>query len=212
MTPPTPAPQSVWDKLSLGRLKWVALFIVLAVAAAFGGLDAVDRVTPVAMGQTYDDGPLRITARSAAIPTAVDGFASLDEQCRFLTVDVTIENVADRSVTLPNALPIAGTPVDCTGSRPQAITNTFGIHGIPAFFKGAIRVRDGQSMPSVEPGFTTDYRLVWAVPATDLAQRPQISLRMPVMTEFISTFRIADGWGGDADAYGDLDLTPAVYE
>jgi hypothetical protein len=202
----------VWDKLSLDRLKWVALFIVLAVAAAFGGLDAVDRVTPVAMGQTYDDGPLRITARSAALPPAVDGLASLDEQCRFLTVDVTIESATDRSVTLPSALPIVGTPVDCTGSRPLTISNTFGIHGIPAYFKGAVRRHDGQTMPSVEPGFTTDYRLVWAVPAADLTQRPQISLRMPVMTEFISTFRIAEGWGGDADAYGNLDLAPAVYE
>lgn len=211
MNPPAPVPQSVWSKLSVTRLGWVALAVTLAATAIFGGLDSVERVTQVAMGQTYDDGPLRITPRSAALTSSVEGLASLDRQCRFLTVDVTIENAADRSVTLPTAFPVICMSADCTGSKPRTITNTFGIHGIPANFKGALRSRDGQPMPTVEPGFTTDYRLVWAVPAADLDEHPPISLRMPAMTEFISTFRIAEGWGGEADAYGNVDLTQAVY-
>lgn len=211
MTPPAPAPQSVWRSVSLSRLTWVALLLLLAATAVFGGLDDADRVTPIAMGQTYDDGPLRITPRSAAITDSVAGMRPTDPQCRFLTLDVTIENVADRSVVLPTALPVVGIPGDCTGSRPQKLTYAVGIHGIPAYFKGAIRLRDGQTMPTVEPGFTTEYRLVWTVSAAALGDRPDISVRMPEMEEFISTFRIAEDWGGDADAYGDLTLTPQVY-
>jgi hypothetical protein len=197
--------------MSLGRLKWVAALIVIGATAVFGGLDTADRVTPVAMGQAYDDGPLRITVRAAALPDDVAGSRALTPRCRFLTVDATIESVADRSVSLPNSLPVIGTDADCAGPRPSAVTGVIGITGIPAYFKTAVRLRDGQPMPTVEPGFTTDYRFVWAVPAAELATRPQISVRMPKMSPFISTFRIAEDLSGDASEYGDLVVTPQVY-
>ena len=82
---------------------------------------------------------------------------------------------------------------------------------LAAYFKTAVRLRDGQPMPTVEPGFTTDYRFVWAVPAAALADEPQISIRMPAMSSFISTFRIAEDFSGDASEYGDLPLAPQVY-
>lgn len=209
MSQPAQSP-SPWRTMSLGRLKWVAVLIVIGATAVFGGLDAADRVTPVAMGQSYDDGPLRITPRSASLPAEVTGLASLSAQCRFLTVDATVENVADRSVALPNALPVVGTDADCSGPRPSTISGVIGIHGIPAYFKSALRARDGQAMPTVEPGFTTDYRFVWAVPAADLARHRQITARMPAMSEFVSTFRIAEDFGADDDTYGEVDLTPQV--
>ena len=211
MTPPPARPKSVWAQMSLSRLIWVALFLVLAVTATFGGLDAVERVMPVAWGQTYDDGPLRITPHSAALSAAVPGFQELDESCRFLTVDATIESVADRSVALPTALPVTGIEADCTGSRFEKTQDVVSVHGIPADFKGAVRLRDGQQTPTVEPGFINEYRLVWAVPAADLADQPQISVHMPQMSEFISTFRIAESWGGDPDEYASLILTPGLY-
>lgn len=205
--PPSPPPQWVWRKLSLGRLRWVALLVALAGTAVFGGLDAVDQVTPLSMGQSYDDGPLRITARTAEITETVKGMPTLAPDCRYLTLDVAIENVADRSVPMPTAMPVAGAPSDCTLPQKQNGTRLVEIHGVPVSFKGAIRLRDGQPMPTVEPGFTTEYRLVWAVPAADLAEQPQISARMPRLTEFISTYRITESWAGDRKVYGDLPLT-----
>ncbi|MEH3139125.1 MAG: hypothetical protein PGN37_02895 [Mycobacterium kyogaense] len=203
--------ESPWRRLSLGRLKWVAALVVIGATAVFGGLDTANRVTTVAMGQAYDDGPLRITVRAAALPEGVAGLRALTAQCRFLTVDATVESVTDRSVSLPNSLPVIGTDADCSGPRPSAITGVIGIAGIPAYFKTAVRLRDGQPMPTVEPGFTTDYRFVWAVPADELADEPQISVRMPAMSSFISTFRIAEDFSGDASEYGDLALAPQVY-
>lgn len=203
--------ESPWRRMSLGRLKWVAALIVIGATAAFGGLATADRVTPLTLGQAYDDGPLRITVRAAALPDRVDGLRALTEQCRFLTVDATVESVADRSVSLPNSSPVIGTDADCAGPRPSAITGVIGITGIPAYFKAAVRLRDGQPMPTVEPGFTTDYRFVWAVPAAELAAAPQINIRLPKMSTFISTFRIAEDFGGNASEYGDLALAPQVY-
>jgi hypothetical protein len=211
MTAPQPRPTSVWAQMSLNRLIWVALILVLCVTAAFGGLAAVERVTPVSLGQTYDDGPLRLTPHSAELRDSVPGFEGLDETCRLLTVDVTIESVADRSVALPTALPIMGIAADCTGSRSAKTQDVVSVHGVPADFKGAVRLRDGQQTPAIEPGFTNEYQLVWAVPAADLADQPAISLRMPQMSEFISTFRIAESWGGDRDEYASLTLTPGLY-
>ncbi|TRW82754.1 DUF4352 domain-containing protein [Mycolicibacterium sp. 018/SC-01/001] len=203
--------ESPWRRVSLGRLKWVAALIVIGATAVFGGLDSADRVTPLAMGQSYDDGPLQITVRSAALPAEVDGLRQLTGHCRFLTVDATIHNVSDRSVTLPTAFAVIGTDADCTGPRPSAVTGVIGITGVPAYFKTALRLRDGQPMPTVEPGFTTDYRFAWAVPAAALAAEPAITVRLPKMTEFISTFRIAEDFAGDASEYGDLPLSPQVY-
>lgn len=211
MTTPRPRSTSVWAQMSLNRLIWVAVFLVLSVTAAFGGLAAVERVTPVSLGQSYDDGPLRITARSAALPASVPGFEGLDETCRFLTVDVTIESVADRSVAFPTAWPVMGIKADCTGIRSAKTQDVISVHGVPADFKGAVRLRDGTQTPAIEPGFTNEYQLVWAVPAADLAEEPTISVRMPQMSEFISTFRIAESWGGDRDRYASLTLTPGLY-
>ncbi|MDG4663381.1 hypothetical protein [Mycobacterium sp. 236(2023)] len=211
MTTPPP-PKSVWAQLSLNRLTWIGVVVVLVTTAAFGGLDAVERVTPVSLGQTYDDGPLRITPHSAEVRASVPGMRDLDQACRYLVVDVTIESVTDRSVALPNAFPVIGTESDCKGGEFEKTQDVISIHGIPASFKGAVRLRDGQPMPALEPGFTNEFRLIWAVPAADLADRPEISMRMPQMSEFISTFRIVESWGGDKDGYGSLTLTPAVYE
>ena len=48
--------ESPWRRMSLGRLKWVAALIVIGATAAFGGLATADRVTPLTLGQAYDDG------------------------------------------------------------------------------------------------------------------------------------------------------------
>jgi hypothetical protein len=210
-TPQPPRPKSVWAQMSLNRLTWVVVVIILVTTAAFGGLDTVERVTPVSLGQTYDDGPLRVTPHSAAIRASVPGMRELDQACRYLMVDVTIESVADRSVTLPNAFPVIGTEVDCEGSKAERTQDVFSIRGVPASFKGMVRLRDGQPMPTLEPGFTNEFRLLWAVPTADLATRPEISMRMPQLSEFISTFRIVESWGADKDGYGNLILTPGVY-
>jgi hypothetical protein len=212
MTTPAPRTKSVWAQMSLNRLIWVALFLVLGVTAAFGGLAAVERVTAVSLGQTYDDGPLLITPQAARLSASVPGLPSLDPACRFLTVDVTIESVADRSVALPTAMPVVGTEVDCAAGRFEKTQDVVSVQGVPAVFKGAVRLRDGQQAPTVEPGFTNEYRLAWAVPAADLTGHPQISMRMPQMSQFISTFRIVESWGGDPDEYGSLALTPGLYE
>lgn len=70
--PDEPQKRSFLNRFSLNNLWRVAVVGVLGLTAGFGGLDKADPATPVALGDVYDNGPLRITPHSvfAVCPTS----------------------------------------------------------------------------------------------------------------------------------------------
>src|SRR6185312_271126 len=82
----------------------------------------------------------------------------------------------------------------------------FELDGVANQYAATFRGHQAITVPGVEPGFTNDYSVVWAVSRADLKRRPQMRLRFYNMHPFISTFLIASSWGGDSDHYAELTI------
>lgn len=204
----TEPPRSAWKRMSLSRIRWVLVVGALAVTAAFGGLKTADHVTAVAVGQPYDDGPLNIVVHSAKAVATMPEFRYASPECQFVVVEATIESTADRSVPFPTADPVLPTPKMCD-ARDVAGTSVVEMDGFPARFIGALRGDESIVTPTIEPGFTDDFRLVWTLPPSELAKNPRLRVRLPQQKEDISTFRIAEDWFGQGNRYGVVEL-PAL--
>ena len=201
----TVTPRSVWKRMSLSRIQWVLVVGALATTAAFGGLKAADHVTTVPLGQPYDDGPLTIVIHSARTAATLPEFRYASPECQFVVVEATIENTADRSVPFPTADPVLPMPKMCDG-RDLAGASVVEMDGFPARFLGALRGQESIVTPTIEPGFTDDFRLVWTLPRSELAKHPRLRIRLPQQKEDISTFRIAEDWFGEGGHYGVVEL------
>jgi hypothetical protein len=202
--------QTVWQRLSLKQLRWTALALVLVVTASFGGLKTAHHVTFISFGQTYTAGAVRVTPHSVSLTDHWVGMPDQDRSweedkpspCHYLVLAVTIQNTANESVPFPLSGVIAGMPDDCTTRFSS--TEMFGIAGVANRYGATFRGHESIIVPTVEPGFTNDYSVLWAVSRADLKRHPQISIRFNDMHPFISTFLIASRWAGDADHYAEL--------
>lgn len=211
--------RSVWQRLSLKQLRWTAVAVVLVVTAAFGGLQTAHHVTTISFGQTYTAGAVRVTPHSVSLADKWPGLPNLStdiwvafntpqEQpgpCRYMVLDVTVQNTANESVPFPLENIVGGGADDC---GPPRVKNTemFGITGIAGRFVAVFRGHETTAMPSVEPGFTNDYTVVWVVSRAELSRHPQVTIRFYNMAPYISTFLIARNWAGSADHYADLPI------
>jgi hypothetical protein len=200
---------TVWQRLSLKQLRWTALALILVVTAAFGGLKTAHHVTSISFGQTYTAGAVRVTPHSVSLTDHWVGLPDQERlwddkpaQCHYLVLAVTIQNTANESVPFPLPGVIAGMPDDCNARFRS--TEMFGITGVANHYGATFRGHESIIVPSVEPGFTNDYSVLWAISRADLKRHPQISIRFSDMHPFISTFLIATRWGGDADHYAEL--------
>jgi hypothetical protein len=202
--------QTVWQRLSLKQLRWTALALILVVTAAFGGLETAHHVTPISFGQTYTAGAVRITPHSVSLTDHWVGLPDQERlwddkpaQCHYLVLTVTIQNDAKETVPFPLTGAIAGMPDDCTARKVEN-PQMFDMIGATNRYATTFRGREKISVPTIEPGFTNDYSVVWAVSRADLKLHPQISIRFNNMYQYISTFLIARSWAGDADHYAEL--------
>jgi hypothetical protein len=208
--------KSVWQRLSLKQLRWTVVATVLVVTAAFGGLQTAQHVTSISFGQTYTAGAVRITPHSVSLANKWPGLPDLSSNiwadlnsppqpgpCRYLVLSVTIQNTANESVPFPLQHVVGGRADDCA---PHTVRNTemFGITGTSNQFAGAFRGRESLAVPSIEPGFTNDYSVVWVVSRAELSRHPQVGIRFYNMYSYISTFLVARNWAGDSDRYAQL--------
>ncbi|MDF2585209.1 MAG: hypothetical protein K0R33_3852 [Mycobacterium sp.] len=185
----------VWDRLSLGHLRWIALVAILAVSAAFGGLDQAHHVKPLALGDTYTAGPLAVTAKSVTVVDYLPHLAELTPECRYLVLAVTVRNTGAESVPL-QPLSTADQPeVTCRDFSPASPSNVFELVVPESTYIGAFRGSTFATVPVVEPGFTADYSVVWLLSLDRIRQNPDYVIRIYEMAAYISTFRIAKDWG-----------------
>ncbi len=190
--------------MSLARWQKTAVVALLAVTAAFGGLRDADHVTPVVLGQTYDNGALSITPASVSVMSALPWLATLTPECRFIVLDATIENTGAAAVPLPTGISPIGKAGDCAELDASHSTDGLAIANLASRFAGALRVRDEQPVPYIDPGFTERMQLAWVVPASELDNAADIQIDLRTMTDSFSTFRISRQWIVDEDRYGRL--------
>jgi len=209
--------KTVWQQLTLKQLRWTVLAVIVAITAAFGGLKTAHHVTLISFGQTYTAGAVKITPHSVSLTdkwadmpnlsTNTWNFDHPDQPgpCRYLVLAVTIQNTAKESVDFPLPGIVTGMADDC-GPRTKKDIDMFGITGIDGHYVGTYRGHETMPVPTIDPGFTYDYSVLWAVSRAQLQSHPQISIRFYRMSQFISTFLIAKRWQGDSDHYAELRL------
>jgi len=202
---PDPVPLSPWRRMPLNRLVTISGAAVLAVAALFGGLQEADHVTPVAFGDTYSDGPLRITPRLATVVDAIDGFKPLSAECRYLVVRAEVSNSAPVAVPIGMGWQAAESAEDCSDRTSSTIVDVpLVLRGLTTTFAGARRVRGPAPAETFDPGFADVFDLVWMVPVAELREDRKVELLMPQMTHIVSTLQLNETWVADPDQYGAL--------
>jgi hypothetical protein len=207
--------KTVWQQLTLKQLRWTVLAVIVAITAAFGGLKSAQHVTHISFGQTYTAGAVRITPHSVSF---VDKFADMPNlstnswnfdqpgqpgPCRYLVLAATIQNTAKESIDLPLPGIVTGKADDC-GPRTKKDIDMFGITGIDGHYVGTYRGHETITVPSIDPGFSYDYSVLWVVSRAQLQRHPQISIHFYNMSQYISTFLIAKRWQGDPNHYAEL--------
>ncbi|MFA5708268.1 hypothetical protein [Mycolicibacterium sp.] len=211
MSQPAGPPKRLWQRMTLARWRKTGVVAVLAVTAAFGGLQDADHVTPVALDSSYDTGGIVFTAHAVEVTSTLPWIRStLTADCRFVVLDATVENTADAAAPFPTATPIVGQPDDCATPDEPTATDAVVLANVPNNFAGALRVRDNQTVPLTEPGFTEEIQLAWVVSSSDLDRVAELSFRFRNMSQGYSTFRISRQWLADEDRYGELTLPNPV--
>lgn len=211
MSQPAGPHKRLWQRMTLARWRKTGVVAVLAVTAAFGGLQDADHVTPVALDSGYDAGGIVFTAHSVEVTNTLGWIRStLTPECRFVVLDATVENTADAAAPLPTATPLAGQAGDCATPDEPAAVDAVVLANVPNNFVGALRVRDNQTVPLTEPGFTERMQLAWVVSSSDLRKVAELTFRFRNMSQGYSTFRISRQWLADEDHYGQLTVPNPV--
>lgn len=208
--------RSYLDRVSLKRLHQTIIATALATTAAFGGLDQHVPMTPVALGSTYDNGPLKITPDKVAMictppepeskwPDTVGG-APLEytpeyikKRGQFFALYATVENTTDLPVILSRRLNMGQHPAD------RSMTLTFSLVRSGDFGSEGTFGSSG-SVRSLQPGKVDQVRVVWFVPAGELKIGDPITIRINDLELGQPLAQPTRDWGlSKTESYGEID-------
>ena len=163
--PPVPGEptRGLWQRFAhvrprtIGRL---ALFVVIVVTAAFGGLDTVDKqVTPFKPGEEFSDGEYTLTVERARLVDELKGtIASAKPGKVYLGVVATLRN---------------------DGTVPGRLRDELDLRDRPdKEFVGAFRFRDGSPIQTIGPGLTEQLVFAWLLPESARRSLQSVSIRV----------------------------------
>lgn len=195
--PPVPVERvnrwSQWfARLSSAQTRRVALLLMLAVTAAFGGLATVDKqVTPFKPGEEFGDGEFTITIERARLVNVLKGtYASEKPGKVYLGVVTTLRN---------------------DGTVPGRLRNQLNLQDLKGpEFVGVFRYRDGSPIQTLGPGLTEQLVFAWLLPESAVQSVQSVSIRIwkKKSTQLMVTY------GGkewiDTDNYGQADVPVKV--
>ena len=149
--------------LQLNQLWQLVVVLLLAVTAAFGGLDTVDkRVTDVETGKPFSDGEFTVTVdRASLVPEVRAGprvIAHAESGHRYLGVVTQLRN---------------------DGTIPGSILKQLDLQDQPGSeFVGSWRLTDGEPVTSNGPGLTEELAFIWKLPEDAVQQGDSVTLRI----------------------------------
>jgi hypothetical protein len=175
--------------LSFAQIGRLAVLVVLAATAAFGGLDTVDkRVTPFKPGEEFSDGEFTLTIERARFINELTG------------------GVGTMGTAKPGKvyLGVVGT-LRNDGTVPGRLRNEFDLEGLPEKeFFGVFRYRDGSPIQTLGPGLSEQLVFAWLLPASAVQSVQSVTIRVwkKTYTQLMVTY------GGkewiDTDDYGEI--------
>jgi hypothetical protein len=170
-----------------GLKEWrrAALVAVLAVTAAFGGLDTVNKqVTDIKPGEEFNNGRFEMTVQRATLVNEVRAGKRLlfREQPgrRYLGLVLTVHNIS----ALPGAVFRAVDLVDQPG----------------ATVLPAMRLADGTPAVRLGPGLTDQIVLLWDVPEAAVSVGGDVHVRLRKEIEKLNA-TVGQGWVASPTEY-----------
>jgi hypothetical protein len=176
-------------ELGFKQMGQLAVLLILAVTALFGGLDNVNtKVTGFEPGEEFDDGQYRLTIERAALVDEIsvgnrpvlpahDGQHYLGVVAR-LTNDGTIPGYLSKEL-------------DLVGHPDQR-------------FVGAFRMADSTLSSTLGPGLTDELAFFWELPENDVAAGESVTLRV-WKKKFIELFvTYGKTWIDSETEYGEI--------
>ena len=137
--------------------------LLLALTAAFGGLDTVDkRVTDVETGKPFSDGEFTVTVDRASLLSEIRAghrvIARAESGHRYLAVVTLLRN---------------------DGTIPGSILRQLDLQDEPdSDFVGSWRLNDGEPVTSIGPGLTEELAFIWKLPDDAVQQGHSVTLRI----------------------------------
>lgn len=177
--------------LGFAQMWRLAVVLVLAATAAFGGLDNVNTaVTVFEPGQEFNDGQYTLTVVRASVVERIEGVLSDNLDTQYLGVMVQIRNDGDTPGNLLRA-------IDLTGFPQQR-------------FSGVYRMADSTYNANLGPGLAQQSAFFWEVPAGSIADGEEVTLRVwkKKFTELMVSW--GQAWIDDATDYGQISVPVKV--
>lgn len=186
---------AVTDRVPTAWLSGILTAAFLAVAAAFGGLEAV-AAPPVATlepDQTHRNDQLALTVeRAVLIDELPEAGAYPEEGQRVLAVVVTAENVWDRAIPAHSPTGVSGSIV-----APRLDERMPG---------GVARFDDATPNPWLQPGLPAQLVMTWVIDADELSDGDEVRLEVRDFSLQSGQLILSGQWWGDAVAAATVDL------
>lgn len=179
-----PKDQGFLDRLSLKNLRRAGIVALLGVTAGFGGLDTVEPMTPVSLGETYSNGPLEITPhrvtkvcgiRNPEVGVSTNAtFRTRLQQADLFVMTATVKNTEDTSV--PANRNNSDGEIDWSTASPTG-RELFELDIPTEHFSQGTVDRDslGENIPA---GATVDVVTIWGVPKGQLKPQQDVVIRI----------------------------------
>lgn len=147
-------------RVNFAQIRRVALVLVLAATAAFGGLDTVDKqVSPFDPGEEFNDGQFTLTVERARLVDELKGTYGYAKPGKvYLGVVATMRN---------------------DGTSPGRLRDQLDLRDVAdnEFF-GVFRFRDGSPIQTLGPGLTEQLVFAWLLPERVARTLQSVTLRV----------------------------------
>lgn len=157
-----------WEALGRVQIKYIrhaVVVAVLAVAAAFGGLDDAPVFQTVSLGEAYSNGPLEITISSVQVGCRSDMPDKRASEGRSLvSLEATVQNLEHEDVPVHGYLKSDVFGLEVPDSKDA--------------LKGVYVTGRTDAIEDVVAGATMDLMVVWEVPDEVLAKLSVLAVRV----------------------------------
>lgn len=176
--------------LGFKQMWQLAIVLVLAATALFGGLDdANTKVTVFEPGEEFDDGQYTLTVDRARLVDEIEGVLYDKPGSQYLGVVVMIRNDGHTPGNLLRA-------IDLTGHREQRLV-------------GAYRLADGTYNTNLGPGLQQETAFFWELPDGAIPPGGSVTLRVwkKKFSELMVTY--GEAWLDSVTEYGEITMPVA---
>lgn len=153
----------------IGLILGAALLLAVGLFGGWGAVDeAIDEVPVVETDEQFGAAPFEITVVSARVFDELEGYFPAEEGSQYIAVSLKVENVSDRPVS--SYILSSGTSLGVSGLATVELDS-----GPQPRVPQVVRLADGLSERTFQPGLPVEILLVWQQDVT-VPQAPEVGV------------------------------------